>query len=82
MDFSMSQRGGSFITGQFVYKFFGFFFLCECVVLGSGTSQLHFGALELSQSQDLEGDSSLHEEGNEHCLRPAETSCKETEDGM
>ncbi|XP_059570410.1 TP53-binding protein 1 isoform X4 [Alligator mississippiensis] len=49
---------------------------------GSGTSQLHFGALELSQSQDLEGDSSLHEEGNEHCLRPAETSCKETEDEL
>ncbi|XP_019359408.1 PREDICTED: tumor suppressor p53-binding protein 1 isoform X2 [Gavialis gangeticus] len=49
---------------------------------GSGTSQLHFGALELSQSQDLEGDSSLREEGNEHCLRPAETSCKETEDEL
>ncbi|XP_030433105.1 TP53-binding protein 1 isoform X5 [Gopherus evgoodei] len=39
----------------------------------SGTSQLGFGALELSQSQDVEGDSTLSEEGRGHQLQPADT---------
>uniref|UniRef100_A0A8C3IJM4 TP53-binding protein 1 n=1 Tax=Chrysemys picta bellii TaxID=8478 RepID=A0A8C3IJM4_CHRPI len=39
----------------------------------SGTSQLGFGALELSQSQDFEGDSTLSEEGRGHQLQPAGT---------
>uniref|UniRef100_A0A8C8S3N2 TP53-binding protein 1 n=1 Tax=Pelusios castaneus TaxID=367368 RepID=A0A8C8S3N2_9SAUR len=41
--------------------------------LNSGTSQLGFGALELSQSQDFEGDSKLSEEGSGHQLQPADT---------
>ncbi|XP_050823140.1 TP53-binding protein 1 isoform X5 [Gopherus flavomarginatus] len=39
----------------------------------SGTSQLGFGALELSQSQDVERDSTLSEEGRGHQLQPADT---------
>ncbi|XP_043379243.1 TP53-binding protein 1 isoform X7 [Chelonia mydas] len=39
----------------------------------SGTSQLGFGALELSQSQDFEGDSILSEEGRGHQLQPSGT---------
>ncbi|KAM7152869.1 TP53-binding protein 1 isoform 6-T8 [Macrochelys suwanniensis] len=46
---------------------------CTTHLLGaedSGTSQLGFGALELSQSQDFEGDSALSEEGRGHQLQP------------
>uniref|UniRef100_A0A8C8S2M8 TP53-binding protein 1 n=1 Tax=Pelusios castaneus TaxID=367368 RepID=A0A8C8S2M8_9SAUR len=43
------------------------------LILDSGTSQLGFGALELSQSQDFEGDSKLSEEGSGHQLQPADT---------
>nr|XP_006117051.1 TP53-binding protein 1 [Pelodiscus sinensis] len=39
----------------------------------SGTSQLGFGALELSQSQDFEGHSTLSEEGTGHQLQPVGT---------
>ncbi|XP_032624546.1 TP53-binding protein 1 isoform X5 [Chelonoidis abingdonii] len=49
---------------------------CATPLLGaedSGTSQLGFGALELSQSQDVEGDSTLSEEGRGHQLQPAGT---------
>ncbi|KAM9125176.1 TP53-binding protein 1 isoform 2-T3 [Pangshura tecta] len=49
---------------------------CTTPLLGaedSGTSQLGFGALELSQSQDVEGDSTLSEEGRGHQLQRTET---------
>ncbi|CAM5146243.1 unnamed protein product [Eretmochelys imbricata] len=49
---------------------------CTTHLLGaedSGTSQLGFGALELSQSQDFEGDSILSEEGRGHQLQPSGT---------
>lgn len=44
-------------------EFFFFFliYVCnECLVLDTGTSQLQFGVLELSQSQDFESDAGHH----------------------
>ncbi|KFP30698.1 Tumor suppressor p53-binding protein 1, partial [Colius striatus] len=41
-----------------------------CLVLDAGTSQLHFGALELSQSQDFESDFVPSEGDARHCFHP------------
>lgn len=46
--------------------FFGIYICNGCLVLDTGMSQLQFGALELSQSQDFESDFVPHEGDARH----------------